>query len=112
MRSFIALAFAPAALAAPWGGWWNWNHWNPSHQTGKAAYFLDNDPAGSSIVSMRIDENGLLCDPERTSTHGKGANGMHSTGFKNTADSLFSQDAVVVSGEVSKCSQIPIDCRC
>ncbi|WPH00747.1 Hypothetical protein R9X50_00357700 [Acrodontium crateriforme] len=99
MRSLFALALTTVALAAPSGD--SSNNQKSSHETSKAAYFLDNDPAGSSIVSIRIDESGMLRDsPVRTSTRGNGAIGMNSTGFKNTADSLFSQDAVVVSGEM------------
>lgn len=43
----------------------------------RAAYFLDNDPAGSSIVSLKIDINdGTLSDPVRTSTGGVGSYGF------------------------------------
>lgn len=65
-----------------------------------AAYFLDNNPDGSSIVSLRIGGDGTLSDPVRTSTNGFGLIGTNTTFFPNAADSLFSQDSVVVSGDV------------
>lgn len=37
-----------------------------------AAYFLDNSPAGSSIIALKISQDGKLSDPMRTSTGGKG----------------------------------------
>ena len=37
-----------------------------------AAYFLDNNPAGSSIISLQIADDGTLSYPVRTSTGGKG----------------------------------------
>jgi hypothetical protein len=43
------------------------------HQDKRAAYFLDNNPAGATIVSLRISpEYGTLSDPIRTSTGGVG----------------------------------------
>lgn len=75
------------------GPWW------PKHAA-KAAYFLDDDPAGSSIVSLRLDESGMLSDPIRTSTNGVGAIGTNTTGFPNPADALMSQGAVIISGNV------------
>jgi hypothetical protein len=72
----------------------------------RAAYFLNNDPAGSSIVSLKIAEDGTVSDPISTSTGGKGllgltagANGAAATA--GGADTLFSQDAVVVQQDVS-----------
>lgn len=69
----------------------------------RAAYFLKNDPAGSSIVSLKIsEEDGTLSSPVLTSTGGKGLFGLtaSTTGgapAAGGADTLFSQDAVVVS---------------
>jgi hypothetical protein len=43
----------------------------------RAAYFLKNDPAGSSIVSLKISlEDGTLSSPVLTSTGGKGLIGL------------------------------------
>lgn len=43
------------------------------HQDKRAAYFLDNNPAGATIVSLKISPNdGTLSDPIRTSTGGVG----------------------------------------
>ncbi|TGO82746.1 hypothetical protein BPOR_0767g00050 [Botrytis porri] len=42
-----------------------------------AAYFLDNNPNGSTIIAMKISrENGTLSLPTRTSTGGKGMLGL------------------------------------
>lgn len=80
-----------AALAAPLNG----------HRAlrGSAAYFLDNNPEGSSIISLHVD-NGLLSDPFRTSTGGQGSIGTNTTGFPNAVDSLMSQGSVAVGGGV------------
>jgi hypothetical protein len=67
----------------------------------RVAYFLDNNPHGSSIVSLQIDAEGLLSNPTRTSTHGFGVIGTNTTGFPNAVDPLSSQGSVNVSGEVS-----------
>jgi len=43
----------------------------------RAAYFLDNNPAGASIVSLAISpDDGTLSNPVRTSTKGNGAFGL------------------------------------
>ncbi|KAH8679116.1 hypothetical protein BGZ60DRAFT_482828 [Tricladium varicosporioides] len=66
-------------------------------------YFLDNNPAGADIVSLKIsNENGTLSNPVRTSTRGKGMYGL-AAGANGVAaapvgaDTLFVQDSVVVS---------------
>ncbi|KAI1333851.1 hypothetical protein F5Y15DRAFT_410049 [Xylariaceae sp. FL0016] len=63
----------------------------------KALYFLENDPAGANIVSLGVSANGALGNPVRTSTGGKGLIGVNAMG-PAPMDTLFSQDAVVVSG--------------
>ncbi|RDL38388.1 Uncharacterized protein BP5553_02728 [Venustampulla echinocandica] len=69
----------------------------------RAAYFLDNNPAGSSIIALKISsKDGTLSDPMRVSTGGKGlyAQGVSADGGPPVAvgaDTLFSQDSVVVS---------------
>ena len=74
----------------------------------RAAYFLDNNPNGSSIVSLKINsQDGTLSDPVRTSTGGKGLQGLNAPATAGAAptpggaDSLFTQDSVVVSQDVS-----------
>jgi hypothetical protein len=67
--------------------------------TNRAAYFLDNNPAGSSIITLKISEDGLLSSPVRISTGGLGLYGKNSGGDAGP-DSLFSQDAVVVEQNV------------
>lgn len=72
----------------------------------RAAYFLDNDPSGASVVSLSILSNGTLSNPVRASTEGNGSWAKwivsnppppDNTGFAGP-DSLFSADAIVVSG--------------
>ena len=50
---------------------------NNDNSCTRAAYFLKNDPAGSSIVSLKIsEEDGTLSSPVMTSTGGKGLFGL------------------------------------
>ncbi|KAK3984690.1 putative 3-carboxymuconate cyclase protein [Cladorrhinum sp. PSN332] len=63
----------------------------------KGLYFLDNNPSGSSIISLQIASDGTLSNPIRTPTGGNGSIGLTANGPAET-DSLFSQDSVVVSG--------------
>ncbi|KAL7907504.1 hypothetical protein GGI35DRAFT_470703 [Trichoderma velutinum] len=72
----------------------------------RAAYFLDNDPNGASVVSLDISSNGTLSGPARTLTGGKGSWAKwiipnppppDNTGFAGP-DSLFSANSIVVSG--------------
>jgi len=65
----------------------------------RAAYFLDNNPAGSSIVSLKISEDGYLSSPSRISTDGYGLYGVDSGGDAGP-DSLFAQDSIVVEQNV------------
>ncbi|KAI5918649.1 hypothetical protein F4810DRAFT_561712 [Camillea tinctor] len=63
-----------------------------------ALYFLENNPAGANIVAIPISSrDGTLSDPIRTPTGGNGLIGLNSQG-QAVVDTLFSQDAVVVSG--------------
>lgn len=64
------------------------HNWNSTYQT---AYFQDNDPAGSSVIALKISNvDGTLSNPVRTSTGGKGITGALGV----------SQDSVVVSENV------------
>lgn len=78
--------------------------YGPPHHGGPpqpVAYFLDNNPAGSSIVSLRIGENGMLMgDPMKTSTGGRGSIEVNGTGAPFASDGLGSQGSVTVSGNV------------
>ena len=57
----------------------------------RVLYFLDNDPAGNSIVSAQIwEHDGTLSSPVKTSTGGEGLSQMVAV----------SQDSVVISGSV------------
>ncbi|TEY57669.1 hypothetical protein BOTCAL_0209g00080 [Botryotinia calthae] len=77
------------------------------HSRDAAAYFLDNNPNGSSIIAMRISrEDGTLSLPVRTSTGGKGMFGLNAPAANSTAapapgfkDTLFSQNSIIVSGD-------------
>ncbi len=47
----------------------------------QALYYLDNNPSGASIVSLKIStKDGTLSDPVRTSTSGIGMFGQTATG--------------------------------
>lgn len=70
----------------------------PGFPIASAAYFLENNPHGSNIVSLQIGTDGHLSDPTRTPTGGVGSLMVNATGFQNTADTLGSQGSVVVSG--------------
>ena len=62
--------------------------WNSTYRT---AYFQDTDPAGSSVIALKISSvDGTLSNPVRTSTGGKG--------ISNAV--ALSQDSVVVSENV------------
>ncbi|KAL7928247.1 hypothetical protein V8C35DRAFT_333160 [Trichoderma chlorosporum] len=73
----------------------------------RAAYFLDNNPSGSAVVSLNISSNGNLSNPVRTLTGGNGSWAKwiisnppppDGTGFAGP-DSLFSANSIVVSGD-------------
>jgi hypothetical protein len=78
----------------------------PRDDRNRAAYFLDNNPAGTSIVALEISvEDGTLSNPVRTPAGGVGLYGLtaSSTGgapAAGDADTLFTQDSVVVSQDV------------
>jgi hypothetical protein len=63
----------------------------------RAAYFLDNNPAGGSIVSLQIAEDGTLSYPVRTSTGGKGL-------FALTAGT---NGAAAAAGGAGKTNELP-----
>lgn len=75
----------------------------PGH-VNEVVYFLDNDPAGCSIVALQA-EGQTLVNPVKTSTGGLGAHGENAQGVPNMADSTFSQGIVVVDGNVSILSE-------
>ena len=68
----------------------------------RAAYVLENNPAGAAIISFSIDEySGRVSSPVKTLTGGTGGIGLIAAGGGNVAaDPLNSQDSVVVSGNV------------
>jgi len=69
-----------------------WSLYLPArNENNRAAYFLDNDPTGNFIISLKISpEDGTLSSPVRTSTAGTGLAGL----------AVVSQDSVVVSEDV------------
>ncbi|KAH7310570.1 hypothetical protein B0I35DRAFT_452990 [Stachybotrys elegans] len=69
----------------------------PQNKPAGALYFLDSDPAGASVVSLPIRQNGLLGHPSRTSTGGLGLIGNNMNG-PVTVDPVFSQGAVTIKG--------------
>ena len=106
---FLSFGFLFSVVSA-WPPGRGYTHRQWPHKNGAdAAYFLDNDPHGSSIISLRVGKNGHLSDPVRTPSNGYGAIGTNLTGFPNIADSLMSQSSVVLSGNVSyPCSWVSL----
>lgn len=66
----------------------------------KALYFITN-AANNSIVALKVAADGTLSDGSTTSTGGAGMSGIDSAGAPAAPDSLFSQGAVKVAGNVS-----------
>jgi hypothetical protein len=62
----------------------------------RAAYFLENNPAGNNLVSLHIAEDGSLSNPQRTSTGGYGSISLNSSDLPFLVDSLGSQGSVTV----------------
>jgi hypothetical protein len=90
MRFLTLTSLISATVSATPLAQWHGKPWGNKHSA-KAAYFLDDDPSGSSIVSLHINSDGMISDPVKTSTNGYGAIGVNLTGFPNTADALMSQ---------------------
>ena len=65
----------------------------------KAIYFLTN-AANNSIVALKVASDGTLSDGSVTATGGAGLSGVDSTGTPAAPDSLFSQGALKVAGNV------------
>ena len=65
----------------------------------KAIYFLTN-AANNSVVALKVAADGTLSDGSITATGGAGLSGVDSTGAPAAPDSLFSQGAVKVAGNV------------
>lgn len=87
MRSILQKLFLITNL----GGAWSLVRNNFEDSRLRAAYFLDDDPAGNSLVSLNISvTDGTLAKPVRTPTGGKGLAGLMAV----------SQDSVIVSQQV------------
>ncbi|KAI1635006.1 hypothetical protein F4809DRAFT_651503 [Biscogniauxia mediterranea] len=71
----------------------------PTAATEKALYFLDNSPYGTSIVAVALADDGTLSTPKRTLINGVGVLGLR-VSRPSVMDSLFSQDSVVVDGNL------------
>ena len=96
---FLIALLASAVLASPVV---KSQHRQRAAQSPSALYFLDNDPAGGSIVSMQIGDNGSISNPQRTSTEGYGLSSLFfTTGDDFPVDSTLSQGAVMVKDSVS-----------
>ena len=78
----------------------------PRDESSRAAYFLDNNPAGTSIVALAISaEDGTLSNPIRTPAGGVGLQQLTASATGGApavgpADTLGSQDSIVVSQNV------------
>lgn len=70
----------------------------PGH-TIEVIYFLDNDPAGSTIVALPV-EGQALGNPVKTSTGGVGGVGENAQGLPMSPDGLFSQGSIIVGDDV------------
>lgn len=73
----------------------------PAANTGNATaiYFMTNDPAGNSIIALKINADGTLRDGSITPTGGKGMSGIDGSINATAApDALFSQSALKVEG--------------
>lgn len=88
----LATALVAAVSAAPWRPNKGYNGDN------MALYILDDDPKGSSVVAMKINGDGSLCCPKKTSTGGYGATAVGVTGPLSNAP-LVSQGSVRVYDE-------------
>lgn len=66
----------------------------------KAVYFITN-AASNSIVALKVAADGTLSDGSITPTGGAGMSGVDDKGAPAVPDSLFSQGAVKVAGNVS-----------
>ena len=87
LTSLISATVSATPLAQ-WHG--HGKPWGNKHSA-KAVYFLNDDPSGSSIVSLHINSDGMVSDPVKTSTNGYGSIGVNLTGFPNPSDPLMSQ---------------------
>ena len=70
MKFLNLLTLVPLVAATPY----------PQPGAAKAVYYLDSDPAGASIVALKVNNDGTLADPVRTSTGGKGLIGNNAMG--------------------------------
>jgi hypothetical protein len=67
----------------------------------KAAYFISNN-AQNSVVALKINSDGTLCDGSITPTGGAGESGISgATNMPAGPDSLFSQSPLTIAGNVS-----------
>ena len=71
-----------------------------SRSSGGAVYLITNSQS-NSVVSLRMQSNGMLSAGSSTSTGGAGSNGIiGSTNQPAVPDALFSQSALTVAGNV------------
>ena len=66
----------------------------------RAIYFLTN-AANNSIVALKVSVDGTVSDGTITATGGIGMSGVDSKGAPAAPDSLFSQGALKIAGNVS-----------
>lgn len=96
-----------------WGSWgWGWGKQPPYAPSTSVAYFLYNEPAGASIVSIKIGQDGkLVDDPMKTSTSGMGSLQVNASGAPAMADTLGSQGSVTIKENVSANMVQQCDCK-
>ena len=72
----------------------------PMPKSGRALYLISNMKA-NSVVSFKIDSQGMLAKASSTSTGGAGSNAIDEAAQKPAApDALLSQAALTVAGDV------------
>ncbi|KAI4092004.1 MAG: hypothetical protein L6R37_007642 [Teloschistes peruensis] len=97
------LGFMLAALAVtatPFPEKWPHSPHRQSHAsdaTARALYLMTNDPAGNSIIALKVNQDGTLTDGSLTPTGGKGQSCIDQRVNRTSyPDGLFSQSAVDV----------------
>ncbi|KAI4198637.1 MAG: hypothetical protein LQ350_005167 [Teloschistes chrysophthalmus] len=69
------------------------------HAFARALYIMTNDPAGNSIIALKVNHDGTLTDGSITPTGGKGESCIDQRVNRTSyPDGLFSQSAVDVKG--------------
>ncbi|KAF8535692.1 hypothetical protein BDD12DRAFT_892068 [Trichophaea hybrida] len=75
-------------------------HGSGQLETARAVYFSTNDPTGNAVITIQVDEDGLLAMGNKYPTGGKGGIGIDAkTGKPALPDPLSSQDSLQVGDD-------------